>query len=52
MSSKSIQLQTKQSILEILLVRCLDVSAYYTRSKVLQVLRNYFDNIMFNLHAK
>ena len=47
MSSKSIQLQTKQAILEILLERCRDVSAYYTKSNVLQVLRNYFDNILF-----
>ncbi|RVW36040.1 Condensin complex subunit 1 [Vitis vinifera] len=35
-SSKSIQLRTKQAMLEILLERCRDVSAY-TRSRVLQV---------------
>lgn len=36
MSSKSIRLRTKQAMLEILLERCRDVSAY-TRSRVLQV---------------
>ncbi|KAF7819108.1 condensin complex subunit 1 [Senna tora] len=36
MSSKSIRLRTKQAMLEILLERCKDVSAY-TRSRVLQV---------------
>lgn len=35
-SSKSVRLRTKQAMLEILLERCRDVSAY-TRSKVLQV---------------
>ncbi|MBA0561826.1 hypothetical protein Golob_018624, partial [Gossypium lobatum] len=35
-SAKSIRLQTKQAMLEILLERCRDVSAY-TRSRVLQV---------------
>ncbi|CAN4109193.1 unnamed protein product [Withania somnifera] len=36
LSSKSIRLRTKQAMLEILLERCRDVSAY-TRSRVLQV---------------
>ncbi|ESQ44369.1 hypothetical protein EUTSA_v10005748mg [Eutrema salsugineum] len=36
MSSKSLRLRTKQAMLEILLERCRDVSAY-TRSRVLQV---------------
>ncbi|KAM7260107.1 hypothetical protein ACFE04_015848 [Oxalis oulophora] len=36
MSSKSVRLRTKQAMLEILLERCRDVSAY-TRSRVLQV---------------
>ncbi|GLT95831.1 hypothetical protein SLE2022_134920 [Rubroshorea leprosula] len=36
MSSKSVRLRTKQAMLEILLERCRDISAY-TRSRVLQV---------------